>query len=260
MNIFNQVKDSFNNAIDLGVISNSGILCIFVSGSAVRGEFYNGWSDIDIVVVGGTKISTKALEHLSQWRDDIMKKVMCKVGIDYVPSERLSSITNKVSDERMANITLGLHYLKNFHQANKDYLAKGILYKNENYTPITIPPDYFKHADTSSYNAQLKEQVYECWLRSGSSRDDQLKTLRVTVKACLYLMQTDILCKTGRLFVSYIHLIDGPGKEYNSNIKLLKKIYENQDSFIDLHADIINKQSKDALNCFDEIYQKLEKY
>jgi hypothetical protein len=156
------------------------------------------------------------------------------------------------------NCSIGLHYLKNFHEANSQSLRNGLLYKTDDYDAPTIPGNYFIDVDTVLYNDELREHVYENWLRADSSDKGQIIKLRITVKACLYLLQTHLLCSTGELITDYLKLIDSSLDSYGASVEILRSVYENRNNFANVAPSTVQYQADEALACFKNIFAQIE--
>lgn len=180
---------------------------VFTSGSVARGSFYDNWSDIDIVVVAPS-LHQELSATISEWRANLHDTFQCKVGMDYINSNRLRRFEEHGTYSSF--IAQNLHFIVNFHESNKDDLHVGTLYRRHGYTAPVISGAEIKALDINldDYYYDLQELVYETLMRHavGHKDTDTRHALRITIKSIVYFMQITLLARTGELITDYPRL------------------------------------------------------
>lgn len=233
----------------------NSICGIFVTGSLARGKFIKGWSDIDLIVVGEDTLQFAVLKKISIIKKYIQQSSNCHVGIDYVSKFYLNGINNS-----RFSVEPGWHFLKNFHESNKDTLLNGSLYIKKDYAIPFIADNKFINISYSGYLLQKKEQVYESLMRNEWSKESKQTALRTITKSGLYLSQVQILNETGNLISDYDELIKyiSTTNYYPFNTDIFNLIYTSL-NYDQLHdPKKIDSLLHQSLTCFNKIVENIE--
>ena len=241
------IRKSFNSFLQEKDLS--GIVAVVVTGSVVRGNFFNDWSDIDICILSDSNLSNTTLKNLSSWKSKLHYDYRCKIGLDYINYERLIWLSHNTAD-----VSVDLHYLKHFHATNQKALSDGLVFLKKDVVLPSIDQDKYMNFDLLSYANQLFEWVNETWMRADYGNKD-IQKLRITAKACLYLIQTVNYYKTGFFECDYVKLIEDNTEEYDCD--LLLEAYKMARAINKYPAEEVEYMSQKILSLFYSIADRV---
>ncbi len=196
---------------------------IYTSGSVARNEFYDNWSDVDINVVADSPLSFEQLSILNEVCRSIAARLGCKVGMDFISYQSVTRCYSRNATKQ--HIADSLEFVKNYHESNAEWLQKGTLFLSKATTLNTVPGQSFVGISIEGYLHNLEEQVYETLMRRPGSKDRTMHEVRIVTKACLYILQTYMLSKTGELITDYSKLPDAARSLTDTDTQLLETIY-----------------------------------
>lgn len=189
----------------------------YVTGSIVRGTFYPGWSDIDIVIVFRRSPSIDTLSALNKWQRLLTRHFGCKVGLDYLD---IRLIENALTSRSI--LEANLPSMQNYFKSNRGWLERGLLFGNIDYIPTIVTSDLV-NIDVCNGLESLKEMVYEIVLRA-PEETISFTHYRILVKFTLYAGQL-LLLKDRTMFITdYLLLTDELSKRYSIEMTAPRRV------------------------------------
>lgn len=216
-----------------------GVLAILSFGSVARGNFIEGWSDVDLMIVV-REPSLELLREISRYQKEIEEKIKVPVGIDVLPGELLLK-----AEKDLSLAKLFVPFVKNFYQGS-DFWEKGVLYlKNGERLPV-FKKEIFKSLDLRYYFFYCFEGVKGVVLKADFWMERKY-VLRKLVKNILFFLQTILARETGEVISDYDEIIRRFEERKVYDLFLLKKIYQKRFVWKETNKDDFSEEQVKVL-------------
>lgn len=226
-----------------------GLLC---NGSLASGEYIEGWSDIDLLVVID-KPEPSLLNSLSEIEKYLTRETQVKCGVSTVEYEIL------ISAEKEKNLSQIYKYVESFDPSTKRYKNGVISWKNEFYKP-NYKHDYFKKIDCRPYVQVIWDSLTKAYTPENILKNKKY-LLRKIFKNIYFLMKLRLMLKKNNFNneIEYVY------KVYSENYDEVsfgefKHILQIRNSWIDLQEnDIQFDQIAKLWNEFIQLYEIIKR-
>lgn len=220
----------------------------YITGSIVRGVFYENWSDIDIVIVFYGYPDYEELQSIHTWQRQLQEHFNCKIGIDFVDIEMLKgAIVDRVGLEHFSA-------LQAYHIDQRKVMESGLLYGDIRDLPV-IERAQVINASVLPNLINTQTTVYESVMRNEFDFSN-LVPYRQLVKNTLYLFQSVYMSETGELVTDYDTLTSLMSEKYRFPSECIMSTLHSLKTNEDPSRFVNRENASDCLRC----YQAIEKY
>lgn len=199
--------------------NNQKVKLILNIGSIPRGDFIEGWSDIDLLIVVES-INLQLFKTIYEYQNFLEKKSKIKIGIEIILTDHLQKMTK---GKKWAVSSLKI--LKQFHPNNRQNFKRGILYQNNKFK-LTMPPKkFFENLDLKEYLISAKSAIVKI-LGTYNIKDNKKYILRKLIKNSLLVMQTKLLVDSGELTDNFDLVLRKYKNKYSFDINVIQKSFK----------------------------------
>lgn len=216
-------------------------LCILPIGSLLRGNFIEGWSDIDLWVIS-QNTGLDYLQQIAEFKDEIRSETGIKTGVEIIHGDILVKLIEK---PEMA--AFYYKFVKNFWNQDK-HLAKAPYYISDGYLLPLFNFQYIQNMSPVPY-VLLVENALTNLLTDKNNFVQKKYLLRKLFKNCLFLMQTSLIKQ--RSANEVIHDFAEILKQFKDivsyDLTVMEQIFEKKSKWYLLRDENISLQEIDAV-------------